>query len=194
MVYSGSNSENILRAKSDYKTCEAIKICLDSMGLGKVCLFENADNVNGIILTEYNEKHEERNSRYFSFPIRIGEFIDIVEKILTSRKQIKNNIIINTNIFILDLEQGVFTNNKSKTQTRLTEKEIGILKHLYDRQGNIVTKKELLSAVWDYAETTETHTIETHIYRLRQKIEIDPSNPKILCTNEKGYTICTSEE
>lgn len=71
---------------------------------------------------------------------------------------------------------------------KLTEKETGILKYLYV-QGGDVAKDELLRAVWEYAEDVETHTLETHIYRLRQKIEDDPTNPKMVVTTDSGYRL-----
>ncbi|MBL4803715.1 MAG: winged helix-turn-helix domain-containing protein [Alphaproteobacteria bacterium] len=71
---------------------------------------------------------------------------------------------------------------------KLTEKETAILRYLNGQQDD-VTKDELLQAVWEYAEDVETHTLETHIYRLRQKIEDDPANPQIVVTTEKGYRL-----
>lgn len=72
---------------------------------------------------------------------------------------------------------------------RLTEKEVAILLFLKESSPKSVTKQALLEKVWAYADGVETHTLETHIYRLRQKIEADPSAPKILLTEEDGYKI-----
>lgn len=74
-------------------------------------------------------------------------------------------------------------------QTRLTEKERDILLVLLDAGGAVVLRRELLDSVWGYASGVETHTLETHIYRLRQKIESDPARPQILCTAEDGYVL-----
>ncbi len=71
---------------------------------------------------------------------------------------------------------------------KLTEKETAILKYLHAQKAD-VGKDELLQAVWEYAEDVETHTLETHIYRLRQKIEDDPAEPKLVLTTEKGYRL-----
>lgn len=74
---------------------------------------------------------------------------------------------------------------------KLTEKETGILMMLARAKGAAVDRKSILDAVWGYAETVETHTLETHIYRLRQKIEAAPADPVILLTDDAGYKIGT---
>ncbi len=71
---------------------------------------------------------------------------------------------------------------------RLTEKETSILKFLY-RAGGAVSRDKLLDEVWGYNSGVTTHTLETHIYRLRQKIEPDPSNVSILLTESGGYRL-----
>ncbi|MDP9137395.1 MAG: response regulator transcription factor [Pseudomonadota bacterium] len=72
---------------------------------------------------------------------------------------------------------------------RLTEKEASILKYLY-RAGELAVGREvLLHEVWGYNAGVTTHTLETHIYRLRQKIERDPSHAEILVTEAGGYKL-----
>lgn len=72
---------------------------------------------------------------------------------------------------------------------RLTEKETNILKYLYRAGTKSVPREELLSEVWGYNAAVTTHTLETHIYRLRQKIEPDPSNARLLVTEAGGYRL-----
>ncbi len=72
---------------------------------------------------------------------------------------------------------------------RLTEKETNILKYLYRANDLVVPRDELLHEVWGYNAGVTTHTLETHIYRLRQKIEPDPSNARILVTEPGGYRL-----
>ena len=74
-------------------------------------------------------------------------------------------------------------------KVRLTEKETAILKYLYRAGDRIVTRDVLLSEVWGYNSGVTTHTLETHIYRLRQKIERDPSHAELLVTESGGYKL-----
>ena len=72
---------------------------------------------------------------------------------------------------------------------RLTEKEAAIIRYLYRADQKVVTRDILLEEVWGYNSGVTTHTLETHVYRLRQKIERDPSNAEILVTENGGYKI-----
>ncbi len=75
------------------------------------------------------------------------------------------------------------------TKVRLTEKETSILKYLYRAGDKVVTRDVLLHEVWGYNAGVTTHTLETHIYRLRQKIEKDPSAAEMLITEAGGYKL-----
>ncbi|MBD20042.1 MAG: DNA-binding response regulator [Rhodospirillaceae bacterium] len=72
---------------------------------------------------------------------------------------------------------------------KLTEKETSILKFLICHANSFVARGDLLDEVWEYNSGITTHTLETHIYKLRQKLEIDPSQAKILVTEPGGYRL-----
>ena len=76
-----------------------------------------------------------------------------------------------------------------KTKVELTEKEVDILKCLLSSDEEIVDKDKLLKQVWNYSSDVTTHTLETHIYRLRQKLEIDSSIPRLIISEGGGFTI-----
>jgi DNA-binding response OmpR family regulator len=76
----------------------------------------------------------------------------------------------------------------SGKKVRMTEKETNILKFLY-RSGETVPRDTLLHEVWGYNPAVTTHTLETHIYRLRQKIETNPAQAQILITESGGYRL-----
>jgi DNA-binding response OmpR family regulator len=78
------------------------------------------------------------------------------------------------------------TNNR---RIRLTDKEAAILKFLYRSESRAVDRQILLHEVWGYNPAVTTHTLETHIYRLRQKMELHPRNPVLLLTENGGYRL-----
>jgi DNA-binding response OmpR family regulator len=79
--------------------------------------------------------------------------------------------------------------NPNGSKVRLTEKETSILRHLYRAGQRPVPRQTLLQEVWGYNPEVTTHTLETHIYRLRQKIEKDAIVPAILITEVGGYRL-----
>jgi DNA-binding response OmpR family regulator len=76
----------------------------------------------------------------------------------------------------------------SGRKVRLTDKETAILEHL-NHAGGVVARETLLAEVWGYSAAVTTHTLETHIYRLRRKIETDPANATLLITEPGGYRL-----
>ncbi|RMD90247.1 MAG: DNA-binding response regulator [Alphaproteobacteria bacterium] len=78
---------------------------------------------------------------------------------------------------------------EDQRKIRLTEKETNILKFLLRASDGVVPRDVLLHEVWGYNAGVTTHTLETHIYRLRQKIEPDPSNAQLLVTESGGYRL-----
>lgn len=90
--------------------------------------------------------------------------------------------------YVLAAREGVLRHADGST-TRLTEKERAIITTLHALRGAAIERSALLAAVWGYGDAIETHTLETHIYRLRQKIENDPAAPEYLITDEEGYRL-----
>jgi DNA-binding response OmpR family regulator len=82
---------------------------------------------------------------------------------------------------------------KPSGELSLTDREFEILRHLAERQGELVTRGELLRLVWGYQEAPTTRTVDSFIFRLRRKIEPDPHNPKYIRTaHGDGYRLITS--
>ena len=85
--------------------------------------------------------------------------------------------------------QKLLVEDANKRKIHLTEKETAILKYLYRTGGQVVGREKLLVEVWGFNAAVTTHTLETHVYRLRQKIEKDPSRAEILITEQGGYRL-----
>ena len=83
----------------------------------------------------------------------------------------------------------LLTDPGGRKKVRLTEKETAILKYLYRAGDRVIGRDTLLGEVWGYNAGVTTHTLETHVYRLRQKIERDPAAAQILVTEPGGYRL-----
>ena len=79
--------------------------------------------------------------------------------------------------------------NETNKTVSLTDKETALIKFLYFSNGKVVSREVLLDEVWGYKAGMATHTLETHVYRLRQKIERDPSKSALLVTEQNGYRL-----
>jgi DNA-binding response OmpR family regulator len=78
---------------------------------------------------------------------------------------------------------------RANRRIRLTDKETAVLKYLYRAGGSPVARRTLLREVWGYCPTATTHTVETHIYRLRRKIEPDANRIRLLVNEDGGYRL-----
>ena len=86
------------------------------------------------------------------------------------------------------LQKEIYNERNGET-IKLTEKEVAIIKFLYKNKDKIVAKNDLLQEVWGYSPDVSTHTIETHIYRLRQKVEHDDASAQLIVTEDGGYKL-----
>ncbi len=84
----------------------------------------------------------------------------------------------------------LLTTSAGRKKISLTGKETILLKYLYRMHSKTIPREQLLSDVWEYSPDVTTHTVETHVWRLRKKIERDPDYPEILITEAGGYRLC----
>ena len=124
---------------------------------------------------------------YIIKPFRYPELLKSIETHLNRFKKSENTQYSIGN-YIFKPNSKILESNKNRS-IRLTEKENNILKFLYKNLGNTVSRETLLHEVWGYSSKVTTHTLETHIYRLRQKIEDNPSNACFLITEPGGYKL-----
>jgi len=78
---------------------------------------------------------------------------------------------------------------KQVGEIKITDKEARVLKFLLSHKGNIVSRTDLLQHVWGYDSSANTHTVETHIYRLRKKIGTIADGKSIIITERGGYRL-----
>jgi len=124
---------------------------------------------------------------YVLKPFKFGVLLARIRAHLRSHEQSEEAVFtVGPYTFRPSMKQLLTHDNR---KVRLTEKETGILKHLYRAGGKPVLRDELLHEVWGYNANVTTHTLETHIYRLRQKIETNPGDARILLTEAGGYRL-----
>jgi len=124
---------------------------------------------------------------YVTKPFRFGVLLARIRAHLRQHEQ-SEDAIFTIGPYTFRPSAKTMTDN-DETKVRLTEKETSILKYLYRAGEQVVGRDVLLHEVWGYNSGVTTHTLETHIYRLRQKIERDPSNAEILVTETGGYKL-----
>jgi len=126
-------------------------------------------------------------SQKFLKPIKIETVFTFVKKYLLDTKQDKKRIILNG--FQLLIHERAILDAENKVKVYLTEKEAQMLAYLGRHKNRKVYRQELLSDVWNYGNEITTHTLETHIYRLRKKLTSFNSKIKIIATKDGGYLL-----
>ncbi|GMV60921.1 MAG: DNA-binding response regulator [Parvibaculum sp.] len=124
---------------------------------------------------------------YVTKPFRFGVLLARLRAHLRSHEQ-SEDAVFKIGPYSFRPSAKVLVDAQEK-KIRLTEKETSILKYLYRAGSKVVGRDTLLAEVWGYNSGVTTHTLETHIYRLRQKIEQDPSSAEILVTEAGGYRL-----
>jgi DNA-binding response OmpR family regulator len=124
---------------------------------------------------------------YVTKPFRFAVLLARVRAHLRSHEQ-SEDAVFSIGPYEFRPASKLLLDDKGK-KIRLTEKETNILKYLYRAGPKPVSREELLTEVWGYNAGVTTHTLETHIYRLRQKIEPEPGQARLLLTDAGGYRL-----
>ncbi|HIF09626.1 MAG TPA: response regulator transcription factor [Sneathiellales bacterium] len=125
---------------------------------------------------------------YVTKPFRFGVLLARVRAQLRQHEQ-SEDAVFTIGPYSFRHAAKILVDDSQNQKIRLTEKEASILKYLYRAGEKVVPRDKLLNEVWGYNAAVTTHTLETHIYRLRQKIEADPSSSDLLVTAPGGYRL-----
>jgi len=126
-------------------------------------------------------------SDYVTRPLRVGELLGRLRAHLR-QGEVNEDTVLTIGPFAFRPSTRLLSDATGCRTVRLTDKEAAILKFLH-RAGRAIGRDRLLDEVWGYKAGVTTHTLETHVYRLRRKIERDPANAEILVTEPGGYRL-----
>ncbi|ALN71737.1 MULTISPECIES: response regulator transcription factor [Aureimonas] len=124
---------------------------------------------------------------YVTKPFRFAVLLARIRAQLRQHEQ-SEDATFQVGPYVFKPSQKVLVDDKGG-KIRLTEKETAIIRYLYRADRRVVTRDVLLEEVWGYNSGVTTHTLETHVYRLRQKIEPEPSNARLIVTESGGYKL-----
>ena len=139
-----------------------------------------------IFLSDENKENDMLNI-YVKKPFSLMSFLDVLR---AANNNLDNSVdgYLCFNGYELRPNMREIADIQSGSVVKLTEKEVSILKYLYKNQNGYVSKNDLQRNVWKYSEDVTTHTIETHIYRLRQKVE-QADGRRLIVTDNGGYKL-----
>lgn len=191
----GTAAECIDRCKSDHWDLVILDVGLPDMDGREACKLVRKNGFKSpIIMLTGNDSDADMilgldagANDYVTKPFKFAVLLARIRAQLRQHEQSEDAVFSVGHYTFKPSAKMLIDQNGSKV--RLTEKETSILKFLYRAGEKVVTRDVLLHEVWGYNAGVTTHTLETHIYRLRQKIERDPSNAEILVTETGGYKL-----
>ena len=151
-------------------------------------ILQNEINVPKVLIQ--HEKQKKGQDLYsfdlvFKMPINIIKFNQLIVN-LCKKNEFEKNSLIKINDYILDKNQRIL--KKGSITLKITEREIDFIEKLNSSKQPL-NKNFILKNIWSYSSETDTHTIETHIYRLRQKIKENFNDKNFIKSTKDGYSI-----
>ena len=195
-VEAATGAEALEAAKSDYFDVIILDIGLPDMDGRDVCrLMRKKEVTSPIIMLTGSDTETDTilglqagANDYVTKPFHLGVLLARIRAQIRQHER-SDDAVFTIGPFTFQTANKLFLNNETNEKTRLTDMETKMLKYLYRAGCRVVDRDVLLGEVWGYSAAVDTHTVETHIYRLRQKIERDSSNPEILVSEPGGYRL-----
>ncbi|TVR99369.1 MAG: DNA-binding response regulator [Rhodospirillales bacterium] len=125
---------------------------------------------------------------YITKPFRLGILLARIRAHIRQHER-SDDAVFTIGPYSFQPSAKLLVDEQKNKKIRLTDKETAILKYLYRSGSRVISRDTLLDEVWGYNAGVTTHTLETHVYRLRQKIEPDPTQASILVTETGGYRL-----
>jgi DNA-binding response OmpR family regulator len=192
----GTASEGLEIAKNDYFDALLLGVGLPDMDGWEACRLMRRNGVKApIIMLSGADTDADAilgldagANDYVTKPFRLGVLLARLRAQLCQHEQ-SEDAVFTIGPYSFWPSGKILIDDETEQKVRLTEKETAILKYLYRSGDKVVDRDTLLNEVWGYNAGVTTHTLETHVYRLRRKIERDPSNSEILVTEPGGYRL-----
>ncbi|MBT3556986.1 MAG: response regulator transcription factor [Rhodospirillales bacterium] len=197
IISSGTTGAEALdMAKSDYYDVILLDVGLPDMDGRELCRLMRRNGVRSpiIMLTGADTDADTilgldaGANDYVTKPFRLGVLLARLRAQIRQHER-SDDAMFGIGPYTFQPSAKLLVHNESEKKVRLTDKEGAILKYLYRIGDRTVGRDVLLDEVWGYNAGVTTHTLETHVYRLRQKIEEDPSHAQILVTEPGGYRL-----
>ena len=141
-----------------------------------------------IFLTKDEYIDETKAHQVLYKPFLLSSFLDAIKSSINIFENSEDGNL-EFNNYVLYSSRKEILNLRNNEITKLTEKEVSIIKYLYKNKDKVVGKNDLMCEVWGYSMEATTHTVETHIYRLRQKVEQDNIDAQLILTSDGGYQL-----
>lgn len=192
----GSGTEALERTKADYFDVIILDVGLPDMDGRETCRLMRRAGVKSpiIMLTGAGTDADtilgldSGANDYVTKPFRLGVLLARLRAHIRQHER-SDDAVFMIGPYTFQPSAKMLVDETRNKKIRLTDKEAAILKYLYRTGDRVVGREVLLDEVWGYNAGVTTHTLETHVYRLRQKIEPDPSNAQILVTEAGGYRL-----
>ena len=196
MTVTGTGTEALELARKEHFDLLILDVGLPDMDGRELCRLLRRSEVKSpiIMLTAADSEADtilgldSGANDYIIKPFRLGALLARIRAQLRQHER-SEDAIFTLGPYNFRPAAKILTDPDTSKKVRLTEKETAILKYLFRAGDNVIGREELLNEVWGYNSGVTTHTLETHVYRLRQKIERDPSNAVILVTEPGGYRL-----
>jgi len=193
-----TGGEALQRVKNEHYDAILLDVGLPDMDGREVCRLMRRSGVKSpiLMLTASDTEAdtilglEAGANDYVTKPFRLGILLARLRAQMRQHEQ-SEHAVFNIGHYSFRPAAKMLIDVEAGKKVRLTEKETAILKYLFRAGDKVVGREVLLNEVWGYNAGVTTHTLETHVYRLRQKIERDPSNAEILLTAPGGYRLVT---
>ena len=180
------------------KSFDACILNLDELeedAINFIKTFQDINKHNNIILYHNNKLENstalENNIILLKKPFKLKQLFNYIKDIENDEEKNEIKIHLMQNLVFLPF-QKIIENKKTNTIQHLTEKESNLLKFIYQNKNSEISKKNILTTIWGINQNVDTHTLETHLYRLKQKLyKIEPKLTFSLI-NQNGIYIFNS--